>query len=75
MTVGFVMGGPGCGKSATCELIRDGFGFVIIASGTMLRNEVASGSAAGGNYTRFECSFGPLVLSVVFCSLVLSVVF
>jgi adenylate kinase family enzyme len=54
------MGGPGSGKSATCELIREGFGFVIISTGQVLKHEVASGSATG------ECGFqsSPLVSSV-----------
>merc|ERR1712110_1228073 len=37
----WVMGPPGCGKGAQCELLYSRFNFAHISSGELLRNKVA----------------------------------
>ena len=43
----FVLGGPGCGKGTQCAKIVSEYGYVHLSVGDLLRQEVASGSAAG----------------------------
>merc|ERR1719431_377587 len=43
----FIIGGPGCGKGTQCERLVNAFGLSHLASGDLLREEVASGSALG----------------------------
>lgn len=40
-------GGPGSGKGTQCAKIVDGFGYVHLSAGDLLRQEVAKGNERG----------------------------
>ncbi|KAI1705445.1 adenylate kinase domain-containing protein [Ditylenchus destructor] len=44
----FIVGGPGSGKGTQCEKIVAKYGFKHLSSGDLLRADVQSGSARGG---------------------------
>eukprot|EP00092_Neocalanus_flemingeri_P018275 GFUD01019778.1.p1 GENE.GFUD01019778.1~~GFUD01019778.1.p1 ORF type:complete len:216 (+),score=55.21 GFUD01019778.1:26-649(+) len=43
----WVIGGPGSGRSTQCEYLQARHGWVHLSSGTLMRNEVMSGSKRG----------------------------
>merc|ERR1712215_204151 len=43
----WVIGGPGSGRTTQCEYLQARHGWVHLSSGTMMRNEVMSGSKRG----------------------------
>src|SRR5215211_7380518 len=47
MTVAIVLGAPGAGKGTQAPLLADALGVPVLASGDLLRAEVASGSEIG----------------------------
>lgn len=47
VTVVFVLGGPGSGKSTQCANIVEHFGFTHLSAGDLLRAEIKSGSENG----------------------------
>ncbi|PAV88490.1 hypothetical protein WR25_23118 [Diploscapter pachys] len=48
----FIVGGPGSGKGTQCERIVKKYGLSHLSSGDLLRDEVKSGSARGGQLTK-----------------------
>jgi len=43
----WVLGGPGCGKGTQCGKIVEKYGFTHLSTGTLLRDDVETGSARG----------------------------
>jgi len=66
-----LLGPPGCGKGTQCVKLVDLFGYVRVATGDLIRNEIASQTPLGQSVSALLDS-GELVSDAIVCQMVSS---